>query len=253
MRQFFLVVDPAAPPVPGDVVGLEPDEAHHLQGVLRGAGDRSWCLVDGYGRRYTARAAGEGRTSRFEILAVAGDPREDAGPRLTLACAVVKGRHFELVVEKAVELGAHRLLPLVTARGVIEPGDGRRARWDALMRAALKQSGRCRLPELAEPLSLPAALAACTEDRLLVGGAPAERDLLGAGRGAGPADATTPAGLALFIGPEGGWTPPEAALLTAAGARPLDLGPFTLRTETAAIAGLVLLRALGGDGGPAGS
>lgn len=200
MRQFFLAVDPAAPPGPGDVVTLDRDEAHHLQGVLRGAGDRAWCLVDGHGRRYAARAAGEGRTPRFEILAVAGDPREDAGPRLTLACAVAKGRHFELVVEKAVELGAHRLLPLTTARGVIEPGEGRRARWEVLMRAALKQSGRCRLPELAEPLALPAALAACAGDQVHVGGAPDERDLLAAVRETGPDDATPPAGLALFIG-----------------------------------------------------
>jgi 16S rRNA (uracil1498-N3)-methyltransferase len=253
VRQFFLAVDPAAPPGPGDVVALDRDEAHHLQGVLRGAGDRAWCLVDGHGRRYTARPAPDGREPRFEILTVAGDPREDAGPRLTLACAVVKGRHFELVVEKAVELGAHRLLPLVTARGVIEPGGGRRARWEALMRAALKQSGRCRLPELAEPLALPAALAACGGDQLHVGGAPDERGLLATARGTDARGDTPPAGLALFIGPEGGWTPQEAAQLAAAGARPLDLGPFTLRTETAAIAGLALLRALAGNGAPAGS
>lgn len=253
MRQFFLAVDPAAPPGPGDVVTLDRDEAHHLQGVLRGAGDRSWCLVDGHGRRYVARPAADGRDPRFEILAVASDPREDAGPRLTLACAVVKGRHFELVVEKAVELGAHRLLPLVTARGVIEPGEGRRARWEALMRAALKQSGRCRLPDLAEQQALPAALAACLGDQLHVGGAPDERDLLATARGTDADGAAPPAGLALFIGPEGGWTPQEAAQLVAAGARPLDLGPFTLRTETAAIAGLALLRALAVNGAPAGS
>lgn len=254
MRQFFLVVDPAAPPEPGDVVVLDREEAHHLQGVLRGAGDRQWCLVDGHGRRYTAKPAIDaGREPRFEILTVGGDPREDEGPRLTLACAVVKGRHFELVVEKAVELGAHRLLPLVTARGVIEPGEGRRGRWEALMRAALKQSGRCRLPELAEPQDLAAALAACAGDDLHVGGAPDERPLFGAARPAvarpaGPDG--SPRGRAVFIGPEGGWTPDEGARLAAAGAVPLDLGPFTLRTETAAIVGLAALRRLGAPAAP---
>ena len=248
MRQFFLAVDPAAPPQPGDLVTLDRDESHHLQGVLRGAGDRDWCLVDGCGRRYTARAAGAGKYPSYEILTVATDPREDAAPRLTLACAVVKGRHFELVVEKAVELGAHRLLPLVTARGVIEPGDGRRARWESLMRAALKQSGRCRLPELAEPLDLAGALKACAGDGIHVGGAPDERALLGRPAPAPVVHECT--GLSLFIGPEGGWTPDEAARLAAAGALPLDLGPFTLRTETAAIVGLAALRALAAGAGP---
>lgn len=245
MRQFFLAVDPAAVPKPGDLVTLDREESHHLQSVLRGAEGRAWCLVDGLGHRYEAKpASGGGKLVALEITSVARDPREDDGPRLTLACAVVKGKHFDLVVEKAVELGAARLLPLVTARGVIEPGEGRRARWESLMRAALKQSGRSRLPELADPLDVAAAVAACAADTLYVGGAPDERPLLG-GTPGGPAGAT--GGRALFIGPEGGWTPDEAARLVAAGARPLDLGPFTLRTETAAIVGLAALRALAGS------
>lgn len=255
MRQFFLATDPVALPQPGDRVTLDRDESHHLLGVLRGAGDRDWCLVDGRGNRFTARTVGQGgvpqggRLAELEIQTVARDPREDQGPRLTLACAVVKGRHFDLVVEKAVELGADRLLPLVTARGVIEPGEGRRLRWEALMRAALKQSGRCRLPLLDDPLDLAAALTACDGDQLYVGAAPDERALMGEGPPAAwPTVGEAPAVLALFIGPEGGWTPEEARRLAAAGARPLDLGPFTLRTETAAIVGLGALRALAGAG-----
>lgn len=244
MRQFFLATDPAALPRPGDRVTLDRDENHHLQGVLRGAADRTWCLVDGRGHRFTARPVGAGRNPEYEILSVTTDPREDSGPALILACAVVKGRHFDLVVEKAVELGARRLLPLVTTRGVIEPGEGRRARWEALMRAALKQSGRCRLPELAEPQELDAALKYCAAAELYVGAAPDERALVGEPNGASAGPVEAPAARALFIGPEGGWTPEEGRLLSAAGARPLDLGPFTLRTETAAIVGLAALRAL---------
>lgn len=247
MRQFFLDVDPERPPRPGDVVTLDRDESHHLRAVLRGGG-HDWCLVDGRGRRYTARpAAPAGQQARCEIVGVAGDPREESGPVLVLACAVVKGRHFELVIEKAVELGAHRLWPLVTARGVIEPGGGRRARWEALQRAALKQSGRCRLPELAEPMGLEAALGLAAGANLYVGGAPDERAALAGTAAVAPPDPD--AAFVLFIGPEGGWTVDEAARLTAAGARPLDLGPFTLRTETAAIVGLFALRRfVAGDG-----
>lgn len=248
MRQFFLATDPAAPPRPGDRVTLDREENHHLQGVLRGATDRDWCLVDGYGRRFAARAVDGGRRPEYEILTVTVDAREEKGPWLTLACAVVKGRHFDLVVEKAVELGAHRLLPLVTARGVIEPGDGRRSRWEALMRSALKQCGRCRLPELAEPQDLESALALCAGAALYVGGSPDERGLLAGTSGhTGPADRAPAADRrVLFIGPEGGWTPAEARRLADAGAQLLDLGPFTLRTETAAIVGLAALRASAG-------
>ena len=252
MRQFFLATDPAAPPRPGDRVTLDRDESHHLQGVLRGAAARDWCLVDGYGHRFAARAVDGGRRPEYEILTVTVDAREAAGPWLTLACAVVKGRHFDLVVEKAVELGAHRLLPLATSRGVIEPGEGRRSRWEALMRAALKQSGRCCLPELAEPQDLDSALALCAGSALYVGGSPDERPLLAGNSGtsgtpgnAGLADPAPAADRrALFIGPEGGWSPAEAGRLAEAGAQLLDLGPFTLRTETAAIVGLAALRAL---------
>jgi 16S rRNA (uracil1498-N3)-methyltransferase len=122
------------------------------------------------------------------------------------------------------------------------------------MRAALKQSGRCRLPELNDPLDLAAALAACDGDQLYVGAAPDERALVGAGQPLVPTTVrAAPAALALFIGPEGGWAPEEARRLAAAGARPLDLGPFTLRTETAAIVGLGALRALAGGGRAPGS
>ena len=243
MRQFFLATDPARPPQPGEVVTLDRDESHHLLGVMRGADRRDWCLVDGRGHRLRARpTGGGGKLAELEILAVERDWREDDGPRLTLICAVVKGRHFDLVVEKAVELGAHRLVPLVTTRGVIEPGEGRRARWESLMRAALKQSGRCLLPVLDEPSGLAEALASCASDDLWFGAAPDERDTVADAPAAGARAGS--GGRALFIGPEGGWTPDEARRLVAAGARPLDLGPFTLRTETAAIVGLAALRAL---------
>lgn len=100
---------------------------------------------------------------------------------------------------------------------------------------------------MAEPLDLAAALKACAGDEIHVGGAPDERALLGRPAAAPVVHECT---VSLFIGPEGGWTPDEAARLAAAGALPLDLGPFTLRTETAAIVGLAALRALAAGAGP---
>ena len=77
--------------------------------------------------RLAARAAGrDGRLARIEIVAVREDPAEDGAPRLRLACGVVKGRRWEYALEKAVELGVHEIVPLLSEHGVVEPGRGRR-------------------------------------------------------------------------------------------------------------------------------
>lgn len=238
MRQFFLAQDDL--PVPGDLVTLDSEESHHLLKVLRGGDGEDLHLVDGRGHRLTARSAGRtGRLARLEILDVVADPHEAALPRLRLACGVVKGRRWEYALEKAVECGAHAVVPLLTEHGVVEPREGRRDRWQTVLRSALKQSGRCLLPELAEPVDLEGFLAEVGPGVLAYGAVPLER-------GAAPAqglpvpEGEPPAWLTVMVGPEGGWTDAERRSLAAAGALPLDLGPHVLRTETAAVAALVL-------------
>ncbi|MFN2371115.1 MAG: 16S rRNA (uracil(1498)-N(3))-methyltransferase [Candidatus Krumholzibacteriia bacterium] len=240
MRQFFLATV-GAPPAAGQHVLLDRDESHHALTVLR-RGDRDPVgLVDGRGLRLTARLAGrDGKLARLEILTVAHDEAEQAAPRLWLACGVVKGRRWEWVLEKAVELGAHRITPLLCEHGVVEPREGRRERWLGVLRAALKQSGRAWLPELDEPQSLADWLAGGGDWRLFYGAVPAERDAVAAEPTATAADAW----LAAAIGPEGGWAPAERTALQDAGAAVLDLGPHVLRTETAAAAALALLQAV---------
>jgi 16S rRNA (uracil1498-N3)-methyltransferase len=257
MRQFFLAVDDL--PAPGALVCLDAEESHHLLKVLRGGPDTVLNLVDGRGHRLTARPAGrEGRLARVEILGVAADPGEAARPRLRLACGVVKGRRWEYALEKAVECGAHAVVPLLTTHGVVEPGGGRRERWLTILRTALKQSGRCLLPELAEPVGLGPFLEACDDGPLLYGAVPTERgggDPSPTGPGAGD---PAPPWLTVAVGPEGGWTPGERGALADAGACALDLGPHVLRTETAAVAALTVAqqwrrRWLGDEPGAAGT
>jgi 16S rRNA (uracil1498-N3)-methyltransferase len=246
VRQFHFETAAGTAPAVGDRVTLDRDESHHLLGVLRGAEGRAWQLVDGRGHRCEAKVVGrQGKLAELEILSVTRDADETRAPLLWLACAVVKGKRFEWALEKAVELGAHRVLPLQCERGVIEPGAGRRERWRGVMLAALKQSGRCVLPDLDEPLTPAEALRACATARICWGALPIETDADRAGPdGDALAEGPPPAALALFIGPEGGWTPAESAQLQQAGARALDLGPHVLRTETAAAAGLVRLQML---------
>ncbi len=250
MRQFYLETRDGQSPLPGQVVDLAPDESHHLSTVLRGGRDPVLTLTDGRGHRYTARPAGGGRRIlQVEILTVDQDQEEVAPPLLVLACAVVKGKRFEWVLEKAVEMGVHRLLPVVAENGVIDPGTGRRQRWATILKAALKQSGRCWLPELDEPASLAEALSRAGAVSTMYGAVPGEvagtvpwTDLL-ADPPPQPVLERTSC-LAMFIGPEGGWAPAELAVLSTSGAVPVSLGPHVLRTETAAVAGLAALQAL---------
>jgi 16S rRNA (uracil1498-N3)-methyltransferase len=252
VRQFYVEVRDGQPLQPGQVADLSPDESHHLSTVLRGGRDPVLNLTDGRGHRYTARPAGGGRrTVQLEILTVSVDNEEVAPPLLVLACAVVKGKRFEWLLEKAVEMGVHRVLPVVAELGVIEPGTGRQQRWATIMKSALKQSGRCWLPELEEPASLADGLSRPEGALTLFGAVPGEAagavpwtDLLAVPP---PQPAVSRnSDLAVFIGPEGGWSPAELATLAASDAVPVSFGPHVLRTETAAVAGLAALQALRG-------
>ncbi len=241
MRIFFLADSGEPSPRPGERVVLDREESHHALTVLRRAERDPVGLVDGNGGRYTARLVDrDGKRAVLEILTAEQDETEVAAPRLCLACGVVKGRHWEWVLEKAVELGVHRIVPLLTEFGVVEPRDGRRDRWLAVMRSALKQSHRAWLPELDEPCTLAAFLKERPAGPLWFGAVPDERTA----PAAEPAAAAGLPWLAVAVGPEGGWSPSERADLLGAGATMLDLGPHVLRTETAAAAGLVVLQGL---------
>lgn len=250
MRQFYLATDPDKLPLPGEQVTLDRDESHHLFTVLRGGRETALELVDGRGHRLKALPRGrEGKLALVEIVSVTIDEEEFREPRLTLACAVVKGKRFEWALEKAVELGAHHFQPLETDLGVIDPRPGKRERWRTIMTAALKQSGRSWLPSLEDPLSLADVLSRDSAGPVYFGAAPRDGADLPAGipfwtevldREAGQA----PARLTVLIGPEGGWSPGELSQLALAGALPFSMGPHILRTETAALAGLTLLQAL---------
>lgn len=226
-------------------MALDLDESHHLATVLRGGRDTVLHLVDGRGRRLTGHSAGrDGKRALVRIATVTTDTRENQEPHLVLACAVVKGRHFEWALEKAVELGAHRIIPLRCDNGVIDPGKGKQSRWSTLLKSALKQCGRSWLPSLSAPRSLAAALAA-DPDRLDLFGTVPDRtanvprwETLIRNR-----PSPLPAALGIFVGPEGGWTAAEHELLTSR-AQPVSLGPHVLRTETAAAAGLTALQSL---------
>jgi 16S rRNA (uracil1498-N3)-methyltransferase len=214
---------------------------HYLRDVLRLAPGDPVELFDGRGTAWEARV-GPG----FAALEL-GARRAAApgGPAIHLLFALAKGERNDLVVQKATELGAARLVPWTAERSVVRlegaKGAERAERWRRIAGEAARQCGRADLPEVDAPASLEAALAAVPAGfRVVVlhgeGGAP-----LGAlGLEGAP-------GVAAVVGPEGGLTAAELAACRTAGALHATLGPRTLRAETAAIAVVALLQALVGD------
>jgi 16S rRNA (uracil1498-N3)-methyltransferase len=219
-------------PAPGGELDLPPEEAAHATRVLRLGPGAALRLVDGAGvqaelvrvarRRVTARLVSVRRCPReIEVVLELGLPRIRARARMDWA------------VEKAVELGAHAIHVFEPERGVkgaAGSAEARVSRWRELARAAMKQSGRARWPEVATHASLTALLATAGPGTILwVADA--------GGRGAIGCDARREfARLLLLVGPEGGLTERECAALEARGARRVALGPHRLRSETAAAA-----------------
>ena len=245
MRQFFIDTDPACPPRPGDTVTLDREESHHLTTVLRAGRDAVVDLVDGRGYRMTGRPFGKsGKRAELEILTAEKDEQEAAPPHLVLGCAVVKGKRFEWALEKAVELGVHEVVPLVTEFSVVDPRAGKLDRWRHIMISAVKQSGRSWLPALAEPTPLTDLLTVKISSPSFFGAVADPDTKVPFWTAASPRrDETVPRSLTLLIGPEGGWSGAETESLTSAGVRPIDMGPHVLRTETAVAAGLTILQA----------
>ena len=210
----------------GDSLRLSEEERHHVYKVLRGCqGDRIE-VVDGTGRLFVAELAGKGEAT---ILKERPVPEGAGGEevRVTLYQAVPKGRHMDLVVEKATELGVMRIVPMTTERGAVKlsEGDGKTRRWRRVAEAAARQSLQLRVPEVAEVVPFAEAARDAQGIRVLLHnepGPPALEDVVASGAAVG-----------LFVGPEGGWSDAELAVTREAGLSLASLGPYRLRSETA--------------------
>lgn len=238
----------------GAEVVLSVDETRHLRDVLRlRAGDEAF-VFDGEGREFActvADAGGRGRApeARLEILTPVEPPRFESPLALALAVALLKGEKFDLVVQKATELGASSILPVVTKRADVRPRDerdssARVARWRRVALEAAKQSGRARVPEVYAPAlfsSLVSSEAGEGELRVVFaeGGGASLNEL--------KAGAESMRGAVALVGPEGGWEEEEISEAAARGWAIVTLGGRTLRAETAAIAAAVLMQHLFGD------
>lgn len=223
-------------PIAGEQVTLTGPEAHHLINVMRARRGAKVILFDGSGCEFTARVEQIGRND-IELAVLSREEVDRELPFvLTLGVALPKGDRQKWLVEKAVELGVGRMIPLKTERAVAQPVQQALDRLRRSVIEASKQCGRNRLMEIAEPLHWSDYIEATQHQpcRLLAhphGSHSMPAPLLS---GLLPAE-ELPQEIFLAVGPEGGFTNEEVALATKAGWHAVDLGPRILRIETAAL------------------
>jgi len=223
----------------GGRVTVAKEEARHITRVLRlGVGDELTAF-DGTGTECRCRIAdGPGSSLVVEVLECREVSRE-LPVSVTLAIAASKARAMDLLVQKCTELGVARLLPFYSGRSVARGWDAAKVeKWRRTAVEAAKQCGRNVVPQIEQPVDAAGLAEAFDEHDVTVVAAASEktRTLKEVLR-----EHPTPGRIACVIGPEGGFSPDELAALTAAGARPVSLGPAVLRVETAAMATLAMI------------
>lgn len=223
----------------GERLTVGGSQAHYLAKVMRLGEGEAVILCDDATGEWAAKAVSVGKRT-VELEPVERLREREAVPDFRLCAALLKKDRFDLVLEKATELGVARIEPVIARRCVADRLNLDRAR--AILTEAAEQCARTALPELATPVTLEALLAGWPDDRALffadeLGGQPAAQAFE---TRAGPAG--------LLTGPEGGFDDAERAAIRALPqAVPIALGPRILRGETAAIAATALWMATSGD------
>ncbi len=256
MHRFYISPEHWNP----DALVLTGSEAHHARDVLRMKRGEKLVLFNGRGREITA-----------EIIDLSGDEirlrklhEAEGAPlrcRIVLGQAIPKGKNMELIVQKAVEIGAAEIAPIISDRTVVqvdsESAAQKQAKWQQIAIEAAKQCGQNWLPRVRVPKKLPeffdAAISlqsvqtsnsdvATTFDLQLIGSLqPEAQHLKKILADYSSEHRHRPRNVLMLIGPEGDFTPAELALARRHGCRPITLGPIILRVETAAIYCLSIL------------
>jgi 16S rRNA (uracil1498-N3)-methyltransferase len=230
------------PLVQGQVVDLPPTAARHVQ-VLRMQPGHSLTLFNGEGGEFSAEVQHMGRS---DVRVIVGELRNvecEATVQVHLAVGMPANERMDWLVEKATELGVHRITPLMTERSVIrltgERADKKQAHWQAVAASASEQCGRNRVPRIDAPERLDAWLGKQTPQADVVHG------VLSLHASTQPLAALHATAVqkswVLLNGPEGGLTEAEDAAARAKGFSALSLGARVLRAETAALGALALL------------
>ena len=222
----------------GQSIELPPGAARHAQ-VLRLQPGAAVVLFNGGGGEFDAVVEHMGRSQVRVAVGAHRAIEREAARQVHLAVGMPANERMDWLVEKATELGAASIQPLVAQRSVLklksERADKKRAHWQSISIASCEQSGRNRVPAIHEVMDLGAwlELPPSCEMRLLLS--------LDAAAGSLPQVAAGSVPVLLLSGPEGGFTPQEEQAAVARGLAPVNLGPRVLRAETAPLAALAAL------------
>ncbi|MDZ4018697.1 16S rRNA (uracil(1498)-N(3))-methyltransferase [Pseudomonas sichuanensis] len=216
-------------------------QAHYIGRVLRMAAGDAVQLFDGSGQEYLGQLLEVGKKSVRVSLDQALPGQAESPLHIHLGQGLSRGERMDWAIQKATELGANEITPIVSERCEVrlkdERADKRLAHWRQVAISACEQCGRSTLPVIHPPLTLAEWLKACEADLKLVLHPVAE-----------PLTShPKPARLAFLIGPEGGLSDAEVEQAKAAGHHAARLGPRVLRTETAPVVALSVAQQLWGD------
>ena len=229
----------------GQEIALSPEVHRHAIQVLRFKEGQSLILFNGQQGEYLATLIQvDKRKSTVLIESFEAIDRESP-LKITLFLAMIKPDKMDFAIQKAVELGVTDIQPVYTQRSVIHIKTSRLMKkmhhWQGIIIAACEQSGRTKIPALYEPKLLADSLQDCSASFCLtmsIGDHPRLADV----DGCDPCES-----VALFVGPEGGFTDEEETQMSKAGIRPITFGRRVLRAETAVIAGLTACQQKWGD------
>lgn len=224
---------------------LELPEAagHHVARVLRMRIDESLILFNGQGGEYTAKILSIHK-SNVEVKVLSfSDVERESSIQVELLQGLSKGEKMDFTIQKAVELGVNKIVPLITTYSNVKLDpkrlDKKLDHWRKVIISACEQCGRNKIPELVKVMKLDDGLASSEADLKLILAPDAEgllSDLTG-----------KPEMINIVIGPEGGFSQSEIQSLTKSGFTGIRLGPRILRTETAALATVAALQNQFGD------
>ncbi len=224
MARFFVPSEA----IDGENIHISGEEAAHMTRVLRMREGDTFTACDGAQTDYLCEIESADKKEVWAKILEKRKNEAEPGVRITLYQGIPKGAKLDYIVQKCVEIGVSRIVPVQTAR-VVKGGDVKRERLSRIAFEAAKQSGRGIVPEVGETLAFGAAIEEAKEAELSLFPYECEKEqsLKRALRG------KTPGTVSIFIGPEGGFSEEEAALARESGFAVVTLGSRILRTETA--------------------
>ncbi len=220
-----------------DIARITDSEHHHLRNVLRITPGETVRIIDGQGNVYTGEVRDSGtKNVSSEVRILSHEFHPSVPPAMTLFQALPKNNKMELILQKTTEIGVTQIVPLHTEYALKKPSRNRYERWHRVIISATKQSKRAWLPELCDPQTFQTSLTQLDHFslRLFLNPDPNQalytqhiREVL--------QNASQATAIALFVGPEGGFSHTEISAASENGCVPVTLGTNILRTETAAI------------------